>query len=280
MNGLNAMFASLTAAVLAPFLALPGWVGLVVLSLLAGAVAGVVYRYTSNQAALKRVAGEVSASLLAMRLYNEDFVVAFRAQRQLLKASAMRIWYSLPPLLVLMAPFVIALGHLAMWYEFRPARPGDSLLVTLTAREQAWESVKDAPLSAPEYVDVESRVRDSNARTVTWRLRAAKPTPLREAATLSWAIDGKQVEKQVVVSESPDSLQFVSPKRPTPSLWDILLYPGEPAFDASSPVQSIEIGYASRAAPWLGFAPPWLAIFFIVSIVGALLLMPLMKIQF
>lgn len=280
MNGLNAIVGNITAAMLAPFAALPAWVGLVVLSLLAGAFAGVIYRFTSNQAALKRVAGEVSASLLAMRIYNEDFVVALRSQGRLLKASGLRIWYSLPPVVVLIVPFGIALGHLAMWYEFRPLKPGDAVLVKLTARGESWDAVKDVPLAAPDGFTVESRVRDINNKTVTWRLRADTATPAGKPATLSWGIGGQKIDKQVVVSADMGALQFVSPRRPTPSIWDILLYPGEPAFDATSPVQSIDVGYPSRAAPWMGIAPPWLVIFFVVSIVGAMLLMPFMKVQF
>ncbi len=129
MNTLNAALLKLTGMVLAPFASLPAQVALIVISFVAGVLAAVAFRYTSPQSRLKRVANEVRASLLAIRLFRDDLRAVFAAQGTLFKASALRLIYSLPPLLVLIVPFVLLLAQLAMWYEFRPLTPGQQVLL-------------------------------------------------------------------------------------------------------------------------------------------------------
>ena len=92
MNALNAVLLKLTDLLLAPFMALPAQVALIVLSVVAGVLAALAFRYTSNQDALKRVADQVRASLLAMRLFKDDLRSVFRAQLSLFTASGLRLW--------------------------------------------------------------------------------------------------------------------------------------------------------------------------------------------
>lgn len=283
MNTLNAVLVKLTSLVLAPFAGLPSQVALIVLSIVAGILAAIAFRYTSNQTALKRVADQVRASLLAMRLFKDDLRSVFAAQGNLFKASGLRLWYSLPPLAVLIVPFVLLLAQLAMWYEFRPLAPGEQAVVEVHIAPEAWEQYASLQLIAPDGVGVAGPVRDPNGHKITWDLRpdtvSANPEPL----TLRFRLGEKEVaEKQLVVSSKPDEcrLSFVSPLRPGTSFWDRLLYPGEPAFAASSPVQRIEIDYDSRTNPLFGLNVHWIITFFVVSVLGALALKPVIKVQF
>jgi hypothetical protein len=282
MNALNAVLSKLTSLVLTPFLGLPAQVALIVISIVAGILAAIAFRYTSNQAALKRVADQVRASLLAMRLFKEDLRSVFRAQLSLFKASGLRLWYSLPPLVVLIIPFVLLLAQLAMWYEFRPVAPGEAVLVEVTLASEAWA---DPPLKliAPDMIAVESSVRNAHDHAITWRIRPQPEALKHNPLTLRFALGEQTVaEKSFAVSASGgrNELVVVSPVRPGPSFWDRLLYPGEPAFGKRSPVQAISISYGSRTNTLFGLAIPWWLTFFVVSILAALALKPVIKVQF
>lgn len=283
MNAFNAVLVKLTGLVLALFAALPSQVALVVLSVVAGVLAAIAFRYTSNQAALKRVADQVRAALLGMRLFKDDLRSVFAAQLSLFKASGLRLWYSLPPLIVLIIPFVLLLVQLGMWYEFRPLAPGQPALVEVEIAPEAWETHAQLELAVPGGVAVESSVRNAHEHLITWRIRPHDAVVDGEPLWLRLRLGEQEIaEKQLVVREDPDAsvLTFVSPVRPGTSFWDRLLYPGEPGFDSSSPVQAISIDYGSRTNTVFGLALPWWATFFIVSILAALAIKPVVKVQF
>ena len=109
MNWINARLTSLGEFVFAPLASWSPQVVLVLLSVICGIVMTFVFRYTSNQKALTKVAKQTKAHLLCLRLFKEDLGVALRCQKDLLKVIGLRLWYSFPPMLVLMIPFVLIL---------------------------------------------------------------------------------------------------------------------------------------------------------------------------
>jgi len=283
MNVLNAVLVKVTAAVLAPFAMLPAQVALIVIAIVAGVLAAIAFRYTSYQSGLKRVADQVRASLLAMRLFKDDLRSVFAAQASLFKASGLRLLYSLPPLAVLIIPFVLLLTQLAMWYEFRPLAPGDTALVEARIAPSAWSSYQDLALIPPDATDVTKPVRNAHGHSVTWRICPREAPAGKEPLTLRFKLGADEVAvKQLVVSNDggTNELLFVSPRRVGTSFWDRLLYPGEPAFASDSPVQAISINYGSRRNTLFGVAIPWWLTFFIVSILAALAIKPVVKVQF
>lgn len=290
MNVLNAILVKLTGLLLAPFATLPSQVALVVIAAVAGVLAAVAFRYTSNQQALRRVADQIRANLLAMRLFKDDLRSVLGAQAGLLKASVLRLWYSLPPLAVLIVPFVLLLAQLSLWYEYEPLAPGDQAIVEVHVAPDAWAEYSGLELLAPDGIDVAGPVRAVAAagnsprlNVISWRLEPqtvpAGEEPLRLRLRLG---DQVVAEKQLVVrnDHGANRLAFVSPLRPGPSFWDRLLYPGEPAFPADSPIQKIAISYRARANTLFGLRIHWVITFFVVSILAALAVKPLVKVQF
>ena len=282
MNALNAVLVKVMSGVLTPFLALPAQAALLVLSVVAGVLAAIAFRYTSNQNGLKRVADKIRASMLALLLYREDLGSVLRAQGGLLAAAGLRLWYSIPPLIVLIVPFILLLTHLAMWYEFRPLVPGETTLVEARLTPAAWDGPA-IELVTPDVVSVEGSVRDALERRVTWRIRANEESASPHPLLLNFVCEGKKVaDKQLCIhaDAGADQLLFVSPLRPDGNFGDRLLYPGESAFNANSPIQSIAVHYPPRTNTLFGFKIHWLVTFFVVSIVGALLCKPIVKVQF
>lgn len=281
MNALNALVSSVVAFVLAPFSALPAWVGLCVVAAVSGVLAAIAFRFTSNQKALKRVADRVRASLLAMRLFSDDPRNTLRAQGSLLAASGMRLLLSLPPLIVLIVPFTLLLAHLAMYYEFRPLPRSltplnEAAVVEVQLRPDAWQRLSGLTPVCPDGVTLDARVREPATHRIVWRLTASRPV----RGAIQFPVDGGMVEKALVIDDKTADLKFASPRRAGPDFWDRVLFPGEPAFDADSPIQSISIHYPARETPIFGVAVPWWLTFFIVSILAALAVKPLIGVQF
>jgi len=286
MNLVNDLLQKLTALVMAPFMGLPGWVGLVILSAISGVFAAVAFRYTSPQGALKKVADDVRANLLAMRLFNADIFVMFRTQGALLKASGLRLFFSLPPLVALIVPFVLLLGQMGMYYEFAPLTPAggddavaiqDRAIVELRLAPQAWDELRHAELVAPDGVAAEiAGLPDNDAHTLTWRLR---PTRSLDGELRFRVGDHEIARKRIAVRDSAAALAFANPKRVS-AFWSSLLYPGEPTFSGDAQVQGISINYPHRSTPILGVNAHWLVTFFVVSILAALAVKPWVKVQF
>ena len=277
MNELNALLRYLTSAVLSPFSGFSPLVPLIVLSALLGVVTAVVFRFTSPQRRLRRVADLSRAEVLAIKLFKDEPRVMFGALGRLLRHSGLRLWYSLPPLAVMLAPFTLLLAHLAVWYEYRPLTVGEAAVVEIQLAEPAWAEHRDVNLQAPQTIAVETEpLRDDQEHTISWRISASEPT----STALHWQLGDERVDKQVVVADPAAAFRPVSVRRAGAGWWDRLLYPGEPAFAVNDPVRSIEINYRQRSTPLFGWDVPWWATLLIVSIVSALLVRPLVKVQF
>ena len=88
------------------------------------------------------------------------------------------------------------------------------------------------------------------------------------------------MEKELTVAADDSSLQIVNARRAGSGLFDRLLYPAEPGFSADMPTQSIAIDYPQRQTLLFGLAIPWWATFFIVSMLVALLVRRVLRVEF
>lgn len=289
MNAVNGVMKGLVDVLMAPFLSAPV-LGLLVLGILFGAAAAVVVRYTSNQSALKRLSDRVREHLLAIFLWKDD-VISLRAVGGLLWASVLRIWYQLPPMLVMIIPFMLLLGQMGMYYQFQPIPfsdgRGSTTNVRVEASKDGWAAVRDAEIHVPEGMIVEGRVRIPSENRVVWRLRAT-PKVAPGAHAIEIGLPNARVQKLITAAPAEGPLQFTNPLRPDvirslgdgSGILEALLYPGEPAFAASSPVQRIEIDYADRSTPVLGLPMPWWLTFLLATFIGAFAMMPIIKVRF
>jgi hypothetical protein len=276
MDRLNAILTRLADWLLAPLSGHPT-AALIVAAVVCGAFMTIVFKHTSNQAALKRAAGRTRALLMSMRLFKDDLRVALKAQWELLVSIGRRLALSIPPLLVLCVPFVLILAQLALRYEHRPLTASDAAIVELRVRAEQWEAWRNAELIAPPGVRIETPpLRDAARHTVCWRVRADEPAhePLRFAA------GDDQIGKSLTAARDAEALATVSGLKPSTSIVERLLFPGEDACDGDSAVRNVKVQYPPRATPIFGVNIPWWGTFLIVSMLTALLLKPFVKVQF
>src|SRR5260370_9016198 len=96
---LNAIANAMGLWVLTHIGVLPGWLSATLVSAATGVVLLVVFKYTSNQRALKRVKDDMKANLLALKLFKDSAWVALRAQGGILVTAIRLTAFSVVPIL-------------------------------------------------------------------------------------------------------------------------------------------------------------------------------------
>lgn len=278
MNFLNALSTALTDAILTPMAAWPPIVTLCLLSVIIGVVMAIVFRYTSRQKALRRVADLTRAQVLAIKLFKDDLPTMFTSLGRLLYYTTLRLWHSLPPALVMFIPFILILTQLARWYEYRPLTPGDKAIVRVELSEKAWPHVETLKLTPADGIALGPRHIDPEEPIASWNIRAIDAVP----SSVTWAIGDATGEKRVAVTEDLSAPCAVDRQQPGPDFFDRILNPGEPAFGVDSPIQSITILPIDphRRTPLFGLNIPWWLTLLIISMATAFVVKPLVGVQF
>jgi hypothetical protein len=279
MDGLTQVVVWLNAAanaagtiLLAPVAVLPGWLSATLAATVTGLLMLVVFKYTSNQRAVKAVRDDIKANLLALKLFKDSTAVAFRAQGGLLWGGLRLMLLAVVPVLVMTVPMLLVLGQLALWYESRPLKVGEEavLAMKLSDGDGPLPEVRLEPTSAVEVLV--GPVRVPSKREVCWKIRARTEGYHR----LQFTVDGEPADKELAVGEG---FMRVSTKRPGWHLLDALEHPAEQAFGPDAPVQSIEIDSPPERSSWTSGTTWWMVYWFAVAMIAALCFRPLLNVN-
>jgi uncharacterized membrane protein (DUF106 family) len=260
------LFNSAIDAVLRAFYAAFAWappaLGLTVLSAVVGIAMLWVFRKTSNQKRMKAVKRKVYASLLELRVYADEPVVTWRAQKSLFGANLRYMGLALKPALFMALPVALLLIHLEAFYGRAPLLVRQEAVVTM-GMSDSWSPEAPAPsLAAPAQIEIGPAVRVVDAREVTWRIR-----PRAEVSgQLRFLIAGQPVTKTIEAGAQPRYIPGKSVSSPLEAIWN----PGE-SIDTPQ-VKWVDVRYPEASLSVFGFTMNWLVWFFLVSMVAALLL--------
>ena len=247
---------------LAPIAVLPGWLSATLVAAVTGVLLLVIFKYTSNQVAIKRVRDEINANLLALKLFKDSARVAIVSQGRVFGGAFKLMVLALVPILVMALPVCLVLGQLSLWYQLRPLQVGEQAVITLSLNQSqspSWPSVSLAPSTAIEVVT--GPVRVLSKREVCWDVKALQQGSHR----LDFQVGDQTAAKEFAIG---DGFMRVSKLRPGWHFTDILENPGEPPFRPDSPVQSIDIDYPARSS-WNSGTNWWVIYWFVVSFIAA-----------
>jgi uncharacterized membrane protein (DUF106 family) len=262
---LNLFANALGRIFLAPIAFLPGWLSATLVAVVTGVLLLIVFKYTSNQRAIKRVRDDVSAQLLALKLFKDSAAVALRAQGRILVGSFRLLILAIVPMLIMVLPVYLFLGQLAAWYQYRPLRVGEDTVVTMKLAGNEADAWPEVQLQPAHGVDVTAGpVRVQSKRELCWDLRAKEPG----SQNLIFKVGDQRVDKSLAIG---DGFLRVSPRRPAWDWSDALLYPCEKPFATDLPVESIELEYPQRSS-WTSGTDWWVVYWFVASTVAALCL--------
>lgn len=285
---INSIVTALYDAVFGILESSPGWLSISVLAVITGALAMVAYKYTSNQAAIGRVRDDMKSSLLALKLFKDELPVTFRSQGRLFWGAVRLFVHSLIPLAVMIVPMVLLVCQMALRYEWRPFQPGEQFLVRAILAEGTDRQLKFPSLTMTH----DHVVIDKGPSRVFRRKRVVRSEPIPERNELVWSLRAKSLgrdvlrvrigdemmEKEVIVSDQP--YKRVSPVRPDSSFVQQLLYPIEKPSSPTDTIQSVRIeNYPPGKSPIFGWDVHWVITYFVVSMIAALALKPILKVK-
>ena len=259
---LNSAVGTILKVIFLPFSFFNPWVAMLVISLLTALLLLLVYKKTSNQAGIKQVKNLIKASLLEIRLYQNDFRTQLGSQKQLVAANLRYLLYNLQPLLVMILPIFLLLAQLNLWFGYRAVRPGETFLLKVRFITAVDMERLTLELEAPPGLTVETPpVRIIDLREASWRLRLEKPV----SQPLVIQVNGERYQKEI--PGSGRRLSRISTVRVRRNLWQELLYPGEKPLPGGSLLSRIELTYPEQRLELLGLGFHWLVAYFLLSII-------------
>jgi hypothetical protein len=269
---LNAFANACASIVLAPVPLLPEWVSATVIAAVSGMLMLLMFKYTSRQAALKRVRQDINANLLALSLFRDSVSVSLRCQGRVLLAAGRLLLLSFVPVCVMCVPTCLLLSQLALWYQARPLHAAEEAVVTVHVRTEPGCEMPDMLLAPGSAVELAAGpVCVPAEQFICWRIRAVQSGHKQ----LTFISGGREFEKQLAVGEG---LMRVSPRRPSWNWTDMAGNPGERAFPPDSLVQAIDVAYPERDS-WTAGTRTWIWYWFAASMVFGCLLRPVFKVN-
>jgi uncharacterized membrane protein (DUF106 family) len=256
---LNAVLTKAFGILLLPFRAFsPVW-AMLAISCVAGLMMLWIFKLVSNQSAIKNVKEKIKGNLLAVRIYQHDIAIVLRSQGRVLRHTLTYMKHSLFPMLVMMAPVVLVIVQLNLWFSVLPLPVGESVLLKVKVRESATLEGM-ASLEVPEGVEVETPpVRIPSESEVAWRIGASA----EGLYTLKVNLGGESVEKQLAVGNRWGAVSAI---RTGKGPLHFLLYPAEKYIPSQSGIESVEVNYPPLPLSVFGWNIHWLVLFFVLSV--------------
>jgi uncharacterized membrane protein (DUF106 family) len=262
MSTFNQIFGRIFDLLFIPFRNMNPWVGMAVVSFLTGLLMLIIFRYTSNQAGIKKVKNKIKAHLLELRLFKDSLSLSMKAQGNILLANLKYITHSFKPLLVMIVPVILILIQLNFWFGYESLKPGEQTLLKVKLEEGYNPLQTDLVLEPdPEIVIETPPLRIEENGEVNWRISSQKSG----VHHVNVVIAGKRIAKTISTDAEP--LSKLSPIKHKKKLVDELFYPVESPIAKDLPVKSIEVLYPPKRLSLLGFNIHWLIAYFILSII-------------
>ena len=260
------------SVLLAPIQWLPGWLSATFLSVISGLLMLVVFRFTSNQKAIRSIRSQIKANMLALTLFKDDIFVSLRCQTRICAGAIGLVLHSLIPMAVMVLPVTLLLGQASLWYQARPLKVGEEAVVTVQLRGNSKAVLDEIALKEDAAIAVVTGpVRIPKKNLVCWNL-----TPKETGEKLlQFEIDGQTYTKELSVG---DGFKLTSLRRPPADWKQALLYPAETPFGEDSLVQSIDVILPARNSFTAGTGS-WVVYWFAISMLSAFLAKPFLNVS-
>jgi len=240
-------------------------------SVATGLLIVLIFRYTSDQKAIRRAKDQLQAQLLAVRLFQDQLRVVLRAYPRIVVGTLRYVRLTLVSTAVMLVPVILGMVQLDRYLGWTPLVPGRAFLVKV--RVAAPEALQSVDLRLPSGLSrTATPVRIPAENEVVWRVTAEREGRYQADVV----VDGQRFSKEVIVA---NGLARISAARWRGHFWRRLLESGEAALPQGAPVEAISITYLPRTLD-LAFAEwNWIIVFFLASMAWALLFKKLLRIE-
>jgi len=240
------------------------------LAVVVGLLMVVIFRYTSDQKAIRVAKDQLKAHLLAVRLFQDQLPVVLSSYGRIIRSTGRSLQLAFKPLLIVALPLTILIVQLDRCLCWTPIPAGHVFLVKVrTTNADAADAVA---LQLPPELSTTAVVHIPEDKEIVWRVVATR----KGNYNLNLGTPGQTVSKSVIVARG---LERVSPARLRGRLWERLFVSGEPALPPDGPIESIEVDYPSRSIRFAGLDWNWIWLFFILSLVAGFLFKTVLGIE-
>jgi hypothetical protein len=230
---------------------------------LTGLAAVLIFRYFSNQDAMRRIKNRIHAHLLELRLFPDQLGIVSRAHGRILRLTLIYLAYNLKPLAILLLPLVILMVQLDLRFGRIPLETHDSFILKAKLVDQG--ALDSASLRLPKGLTLTAPpVNVPALHELNWRIRADDYGVFLPAVVVA----GQTFAKQVVVSKEITALPA---ERVGASVVEWFLNPVEQPLPKSGPLRSLEVNYVPRSIDLGYFGTNWLVFFLVVSLLSGLI---------
>jgi hypothetical protein len=244
---------------------------LIVVSILTGLGAVLVFGYVSNQESLRRIKNRIQAHLLELRLFPDQLGVVLRAYGRVLRWTLLYLMYNLKPLAILMLPLAVIMVQLDLRLGRAPFQPHDSFILTAKLAEPG--ALDSDSLKLPKGLTLTAPAVNIPAlHEVDWRIRADEYGEFMPSVV----VRGTAFAKQVVVSKHITALPS---ERARAGIMEWFMNPVEQSLPKGGPLRSLEVNYAPRSIDLGFFVTNWLVVFLVVSLASGLILKTVLGIE-
>ncbi len=240
---------------------------LIIVSLLIGVLAAVVYKVAGNQGKIKSSNNRIKAFILEIRLFDHEPLLIIRATAGVFKNLPVYLFYTLKPVIVLIIPVVIILFQLHLYYSYSPFKAGDVSVVTIKIEDGNTLTRSDIKLAAPENVKIVSLpVFSASLNEFSWKIEMLKPGK----GELVFKIKDRNFSKNIYVSDSMERICPSSEKKSSYKKITYFLFDGLPG---DGKVESINVEYPPGEMKMFGANIHWLVVFLIFSLISGVIIM-------
>src|SRR5207245_8972570 len=143
----------------------------VLLSLIIGLLMVVVFRYTSDQKAIRLAKDQLRADLLAVRVFQDQLPVVLSSYGRILRCTGHYLRLAFKPLLFVVLPLTFLIVQLDRYLGWAPLPSGQAFLVKV--RTISPEALNEVSLLLPPGMKTTAPAVHVTARTeVGWRVVA------------------------------------------------------------------------------------------------------------
>jgi hypothetical protein len=273
MNAVGQVITWLFNVILLPFGTTHHTLALVGLSILTGVGMAFVFKWTSNDKAIRAAKDKLKARILEMRIYQDDPVLILKGFGGTLRSNLVYLGTLIKPFLVLIIPVVIVFMQMDERYSRRHLADGSKTILSVQLKEGIDPFETDVVLATKGGVVEDSRpVRIGENRQVGWRLRVEDSG----IADVTLSAGDHSYTFPVVAQKA---YRMIGHERNASAWIEPLLHPAMPAIPADSPFARIQITYPGAEYPLLFWNVHWIAIFIVYSFLAALALKFIIKFE-